>query len=69
MGTTIYGTFNFKEGKRLQSIRHTMRPSISYSVQPSFERYYDEYIIDANGTKAQYTRFENYANPSYAPEF
>ena len=59
VGTTIYGTFNFKEGKRLQSIRHTMRPSISYSVQPSFERYYDEYIIDANGTKAQYTRFEN----------
>ncbi len=59
LGTTIYGTFNFKEGKKIQSIRHTMRPSVSYSVQPSFERYYDEYIIDANGNTAEYTRFEN----------
>ena len=58
LGTTIYGTFNFKEGKKIQSIRHTMRPSISYSVQPSFEKYYDEYIIDANGNTAEYTRFE-----------
>ena len=39
LGTTIYGTFNFKEGKKIQSIRHTMRPSLSYSVQPSFEKY------------------------------
>ena len=59
VGTTIYGTFNFKEGKRLQSIRHTIRPSISYSTQPSFDQYYDTYIIDANGNTAEYTRFEN----------
>ena len=59
IGTTIYGTFNFKEGKRLQSIRHTIRPSISYSTQPSFDQYYDTYIIDANGNTAEYTRFEN----------
>ncbi|MBA22445.1 MAG: organic solvent tolerance protein OstA [Flavobacteriales bacterium] len=58
LGTTIYGTFNFKEGKKIQSIRHTMRPAISYSVQPSFEKYYDEYIIDAKGNTAEYTRFE-----------
>ncbi|MEN8844831.1 MAG: putative LPS assembly protein LptD [Candidatus Arcticimaribacter sp.] len=59
LGTTIYGTFNFKEGKKIQSIRHVVRPSISYSTQPSFEKYYDTYIIDANGTTAEYTRFEN----------
>ena len=58
LGTTIYGTFNFKEGKKIQSIRHTIRPAISYSVQPSFDKYYDEYIIDANGNTAEYTRFE-----------
>ena len=58
LGTTVYGTFNFKEGKKIQSIRHTMRPSLSYSVQPSFEKYYDEYIIDANGNTAEFTRFE-----------
>ena len=59
IGTTIYGTFNFKEGKKFQSIRHTVRPSISYGIQPSFEKYYDSYIIDADGNTAEYTRFEN----------
>ena len=58
IGTTIYGVFNFKEGKKIQSIRHVMRPSVTYGINPSFEKYYDEYIIDANGNTAEYTRFE-----------
>lgn len=59
MGTTLYGTFNFKEDKKIQSIRHTVRPSINYGIQPSFDQYYDTYVIDANGNTAEYTRFEN----------
>jgi hypothetical protein len=39
--TNIYGMFNFKKG-RLQAIRHTMRPSISFSYRPDFSYYYDE---------------------------
>ena len=58
IGTTIYGLFNFKEDKKIQSIRHVIRPSISYNVRPSFEKYYDTYIIDADGNTAEYTRFE-----------
>ena len=58
IGTTIYGLFNFKEDKKIQSIRHVIRPSISYNVRPSFEKYYDSYIIDADGNTAEYTRFE-----------
>ena len=58
VGTTIYGLFNFKENSRIQSIRHVIRPSVSYNVRPSFEKYYDTYIIDANGNTAEYTRFE-----------
>tara|TARA_B110000503_G_scaffold81167_1_gene124151 strand:- start:10819 stop:13380 length:2562 start_codon:yes stop_codon:yes gene_type:complete len=58
VGTTIYGVFNFKEGKRIQSIRHVMRPSVTYGINPSFEKYYDKYIIDANGNTSEYTRFE-----------
>ena len=58
VGTTIYGLFNFKEDKKIQSIRHVIRPSISYNVRPSFEKYYDTYIIDAYGNTAEYTRFE-----------
>ena len=58
LGTTIYGLFNFKENSRIQSIRHVIRPSVSYNIRPSFEKYYDTYIIDANGNTAEYTRFE-----------
>ena len=48
IGTTVYGTVNFGEDKKIQSIRHTVRPSISYSNRPSFEQYYDTYIVDAD---------------------
>ena len=59
LGTTIYGTFNFGENKKIQSIRHTIRPAISYSNRPSFEQYYDTYIADADGNTREYTRYEN----------
>ena len=64
--TKIYGIVNFKPEKRIQSIRHTITPSISYSNSPSFEQYYDTYIIDANGNTAEYTRFQGglYGTPS-----
>ena len=59
LGTTIYGTVNFGEDKKIQSIRHTLRPSISYTNRPSFEQYYDTYIVDADGNTAEYTRYQN----------
>ena len=59
LGTTVYGTFNFGEDKKIQSIRHTIRPAISYTNKPSFERYYDTYIVDADGNSAEYTRYQN----------
>ncbi|MFQ3173764.1 MAG: lipopolysaccharide assembly outer membrane protein LptD (OstA) [Flavobacterium sp.] len=59
IGTTIYGTFNFGKNKKIQSIRHVMRPSVSYGYTPSFEKYYDTYALDASGTTSkQYSRFE-----------
>jgi hypothetical protein len=64
VGTTLYGLFNFeKEGKdpKIQAIRHVIRPSLSYSVTPAFNQYYETFeIIDADGTTSEeYTRFEN----------
>ena len=63
VGTTIYGMFNFEkkgQDRKIKAIRHVMRPSISYSISPSFERYYDSYIADADGTTIEeYTRFED----------
>lgn len=59
VGTTVYGTFNFGEDKKIQAIRHVMRPSVSYSYTPSFDRYYETYRLDASGTKYdEYTRFD-----------
>lgn len=65
IGTTIYGMFPFKkEGKdpKIQAIRHVMRPSLSYNINPSFDEYYDSFeIIDADGTTLEeYTRFEEF---------
>lgn len=60
LGTTIYGTFNFKPNNKIKSIRHVMRPSLSYGYTPSFEKYYDTYATDATGTMTkEYTRFDN----------
>ena len=60
LGTTIYGTFNFDKKRKIQSIRHTITPSISFNYTPSFENYYDTYNTDATGlTTAQYSRFQD----------
>jgi lipopolysaccharide assembly outer membrane protein LptD (OstA) len=68
LGTTLYGLFNFdknNEGKKIQAIRHVVRPSISYNINPAFDNYYDSVeVINADGdtaadiTRQEYTRFE-----------
>lgn len=45
LGTSIYGIFNFGKDKKIQAIRHVMRPSVSYNINPGFSQYYDEYVI------------------------
>ena len=59
LGTTLYGTFNFGEDKKIQAIRHIMRPSIGYGFAPSFEQFYDEYINTVTGDVVQFSRFQN----------
>ncbi len=59
VGTTLYGTFNFGEDKKIQAIRHVMRPALSYGYAPSFDQYYDEYINEVTGMPVQYSRFQN----------
>jgi len=68
IGTTLYGLFDFDkkgEGKKIQQIRHVMRPSLSYNINPAFDNYYDSVeVINADGDTAadfarqEYTRFE-----------
>ncbi|MEE9349585.1 MAG: putative LPS assembly protein LptD [Flavobacteriaceae bacterium] len=58
--TTIYGMFNFKKGK-MNAIRHTIRPSVSYGYTPDFSYYYDEVQNDILGNKVSYSRFDGAA--------
>lgn len=58
VGTTIYGTFDFGKDKKIQAIRHVLRPNITYNFTPSFEQYFDTYIIDATGRQVDFSRFE-----------
>ncbi|MDO1500644.1 putative LPS assembly protein LptD [Winogradskyella maritima] len=67
VGTTLYGMFDFTKGgkkdPRIQKIRHVVRPSLSYTVTPAFDQYYETFdIIDADGTtsdQVEFTRFQN----------
>jgi len=56
LSTNIYGTFNFKKG-RLKAIRHTIRPSISFSYRPDFA---DKYNRTVQSNLAG-TEFETYS--------
>lgn len=67
ISTNIYGDFKFKKG-RLKAIRHTVRPSISFSYTPDFaERYIREVQASSDPTDIEtYTPFDQgiYGGPS-----
>ncbi|PQJ76099.1 hypothetical protein BTO13_02520 [Polaribacter gangjinensis] len=67
LSTNIYGTFNFKKG-RLKAIRHTIRPTISYSYRPDFrDNYLKQVQQSANPLDViDYTVFDQgiYGGPS-----
>ena len=60
LGTTVYGTFNFKETSKIQTIRHVMRPSIGWSYTPAFSQFYETFErTDPNSstsTEANFTQ-------------
>ncbi len=62
IGTTVYGKVNFGDDKKIKAIRHVMRPSIGYNINPGFDQYYDEYIrpgiAGAEDEIIEYSRFE-----------
>jgi len=62
VGTTVYGVFDFGDDKKIQAIRHVMRPSVSYNINPAFDQYYETYeVISADGVtsdEVEYSRFE-----------
>lgn len=67
LGTTVYGTFNLGKDKKIQAIRHVMRPSVSYNINPAFDRFYEqieniesiEDFENLSDNQRTFSRFEN----------
>ncbi len=59
LSTTIYGLFKFKNSN-LKAIRHTIRPTITYTYTPDFSFYFDEIQTDTNGNTAFFSEFDNF---------
>lgn len=60
--TTVYGIMNAGIGN-IQSIRHTLRPTLSFNYRPDFSsdfwNYYRTVQTDTTGTIQEYSIFEN----------
>lgn len=69
IGTTVYGLMNFGRDKKIQAIRHVMRPSIGYNINPSFDRYYNEFRIPETADEAagQLVEWSPFDNTLYGP--
>ena len=44
LGTTIYGTFPFKKGSKIEKIRHVIRPSVGISYSPAFDQFTESFL-------------------------
>lgn len=70
VGTTVYGRFMFGDDKKIKAIRHVMRPSLGYGINPGFDQYYDQYVrpgvAGAEDRIVEYSRFDGtlYGAPS-----
>lgn len=61
--TRIFGMFTpVKKNAKLVGIRHELRPSVSASYQPDFQKNNYYFITDSTGRKIQYSYFENRYN-------
>jgi hypothetical protein len=58
----IFGMFYFKETSRVEAIRHVISPSASLSFTPDMKGvvpdYYQEVVIDSNGTTKVYPKYD-----------
>jgi len=62
LGTTVYGMFAFGDESKINAVRHVMRPSVSYNINPAFDQFYDQFTRPGLGATedqlVEYSRFE-----------
>ncbi|NJO01854.1 MAG: hypothetical protein HC880_09325 [Bacteroidia bacterium] len=59
--TRIYGTFNFKKGARLQAIRHTIVPTVSFGYSPDLSGdrvgFFQDLQLNEEGQRQRVSRY------------
>ena len=64
LSTRIYGTFQKKPGKKVQAIRHTIIPTISFGYTPDFTDpgfdYFQDVQVDSLGNRQLLSRFNGF---------
>ncbi|MDN3668281.1 putative LPS assembly protein LptD [Echinicola jeungdonensis] len=62
MSTNIYGFYSFKEGSKVEAIRHHLQPTFGFSYTPDFSDpkygYYQNVQVDNEGNQQLYSRFQ-----------
>lgn len=73
IGTTVYGMFPISKDKKIKAIRHVMRPSVSYSINPGFDQFFEDFTTPGVGTAPdrtqQLSRFDGTLFGSPNPNF
>ena len=60
MNTTLYGQVNFKQGAKIQAIRHVVQPSLTFSYRPEFNQYYQTVQVNAEGDTRTVSQYEGF---------
>jgi hypothetical protein len=59
INTRIFGTYVFRHSKRIEAIRHEIRPSISFSYRPDFgAKYFYNTQVDDSGRTMRFSQFD-----------
>jgi len=66
--TAIFGTFNFKKDKKVQAIRHVIRPNISMNYKPDLAKN-DTYEVQINedGETLPFNKYQGSVVPGFSP--
>jgi hypothetical protein len=57
--TRVFGTYQFGKGRKVQAIRHEIRPTVSLNYRPDMQKkYFYDLQTDTGGTKRRVSQFE-----------
>lgn len=59
LNTAVFGTYRFRKSKKIEAIRHVVRPSLGFSYRPDLSgKHFYNTQIDATGYMARFSEFQ-----------